>query len=276
MEQILNENKDLVDLVVQVLLIVLPILITWFIRNYVRGSVAERDMAAIVNLSNSAIDLVENLDNTGQLTLPPETSKGVHKLQLAGQWLEGELKRAGIKMSDEEAQKWVSAEFQKRVGTTQMTGTLAELARTAIERVQNLERNGAIEIPPGTERVTFLGGLAADWVVAHYAQKGATISRDEAMVWVTSELVQALQSVGAGIPTSAQLADLANQALAFLDGLKGSGELNVKPGTADADVDLDIAMAWLLTEAAKQGLEVTPNQIADAITTAFRQQRPGM
>jgi hypothetical protein len=276
MLQLIDENKDLFDLLVQVLIVVIPILITWFIRNFVRGSVAERDMAAIVRLSNSAIDYVENLDNRGGLTLPPETSKGVHKLQLAGQWLESELKRAGVKITDEEAEKWIGAEFQKRIGNVQMTGTLAELARSAIDIVQSLERNGVLELPPGANRFTFLADLSADWLVTKYAQQGAKISREEALTWVTAELVQTFQ-VGGSVPSSdAQLADLANRAIIFLEQLKSSGQLKLKSGSTGANVEFDIATAWLLTEAAKQGLEVTPNQIAEAITIAFSQQQSGM
>lgn len=276
MSEIINQDKDFFDVLVQALIVVIPILITWFIRNFVRGSVAERDLAAIVRLSNSAIDYVENLDNRGVLALPPETSKGVHKLQLAGHWLEGELKRAGIKISGEEAKQWIGAEFQKRIGSVQMTGTLAELARAAIDIVQNLERSGVLELPPGANRFTFLADLAADWLVTKYAQRGAKISREEALTWVTAELVQTYQ-VGGSVPSSdAQLADLANRAIIFLEQLKASGQYRLKPGSSGSNAELDVATAWLLTEAAKQGLEVTPNQIAEAITTAFSQQRPGM
>lgn len=129
--------------------------------------------------------------------------------------------------------------------------------------------DGILELPPGASRFTFLADLAADWLVTKYAQQGAKISREEALTWVTAELVQARQ-VGGSFPSSdTQLADLANRAIAFLEQLKASGQLKLKPGSAGTNVEFDIATAWLLTEAAKQGLEVSPNQIAEAITTAY-------
>ena len=120
MENVVEPTDQILDIVLQMVLIVTPILITWFLQTYVRGTKAERDIAATVRLSNTAIDYVENLDRRGALDLPPDTSKGLHKLSLATEWMDGELQRAGIKMTDDEAAQWISAEFQNRMGGVRM------------------------------------------------------------------------------------------------------------------------------------------------------------
>lgn len=276
MDQATQPTGEVLDLIVQVILIVTPLLITWFVRTYVRGSRAERDIAAITRLSNSAIDYVENLDKRGDFTnLSPEVSKGAQKLQTAGQWLEKELNRAGISMTDEEAQQWIGSEFQKRMGDIKMVGMLAELARTAVAMISNLERNGLIDLPPDVDRYKQFADLAADWVVAQYAKHGATITREEALTWVRAELLRSLQIGDSGLPTNVQLMELAQRAVAFLKGLKESGQLAVQPGTSGGIVEADIATAWFLTEAAKQGLMVTSDQIAEVMTTALSQSNGG-
>ena len=93
------------DIVVQIVIVILPIVLSWFLRSYVRGTTAEKEIAAIAKLANNAINYVENLDNRGALNLPSDVSKGLHKLGLAGGWLENELGRAGISISNDEAQK---------------------------------------------------------------------------------------------------------------------------------------------------------------------------
>jgi hypothetical protein len=267
----ISPNKDLLDILIQVLIVVIPILLTWFIRTYVRGSAAEKDLAAIVRLSNAAIDYVENLDKRDELHLPPEVKKGGYKLKLAGQWLEAELQRAGIKMTTARAQQWIASEFQKRVGDVCMVGTIAQLTRTAVDLIQALERSELIELLLDVDRITYLAEMAADWVLAELAQRGASISREEALTWVRAELFQRLHAEepppGAR-PIGDRLIELAKRAVTFLDDLKASGRLAVQPGTSGGDVETDIAMAWLLTEVARQGLEVTTDQITQALTEA--------
>jgi len=268
--QVTQPTSDILSLIVQVILIVVPVLITWFIRTYVRGSRAEQDIAAITRLSNNAINYVENLDKRGDLNLPPNVSKGAQKLQLAGNWLEDELKRAGISMTNEQAQTWIGSEFQKRLGDVRMVGTLAELAGTAVDLVRSLERNGQITLPPSADRIAYLADLAADWLVAQYAMQGAVITREEAVTWARAELLRSLQLPDNALPSNAQLAELAQRAVAFLKSLKQSGRLTVRSGVPGGSVDADIATAWLLTEVARQGLVVTSDQIGEAIAAAMR------
>lgn len=280
MDQLIAENKDLFDLIAQTLLIVLPIAITWFIRKYVRGTTNERNLATIVNLSNSAIDLVENLDNRGALELSPDASKGLQKLQYAGDWLENELGRAGIKMSSEEAQRWISSEFQKRIGETKMTGKIIELAQTAVALARSLEESGQLELPEDMDRISYLAEWAADWLVANYAKKGATIKRDEALTWVRAQFLQETRAVDSALPAAQQatqpvseLAVLADEAVAYVENKKKSGQLTVRPGSSGGNVEVDIAVARLIYEADERGLNVSSDEIAAAIAAAYERRK---
>lgn len=272
MQEFISSNKDLLDVLVQVLIVVIPVVITWFIRTYIRGTAAEKDVAAIVRLANAAIDYVENLDQRGELDLPPAVKKGGYKLKLAGRWLESELKRTGITLTDEQARQWIASEFQKRLGDVRMVGAIAQLTGTAVDLIQSLERSRLVEPPPEVDRLTYLAGLAADWIIAQLARQGASISREEALTWVRAELLKRLQVQIEGLPADTRLAQLARQAVAFLEELKVGGRLAVRSGTAGADIETDIATAWLLTEAARQGLTVTSDQITQAVATALRQR----
>ncbi|MCA9949352.1 MAG: hypothetical protein KDE48_06900 [Anaerolineales bacterium] len=278
MTQPISFDKDVLDIIIQVLLVVIPILITWFIRTYVKGSKSERDFAAIVSLSNTAIDYVENLDKRGDLNLPPDVSKGAAKLAMAGAWLEDELKRAGVKMSDEDAQRWIAAEFQKRVGNVTMVSTIARLAKEAIDFILRLEQQGSITLSDADGRIAYLSGLAADWIVAEMAKLGGSISREDALIWARAELAKrieasisqlALQGDTAVQSVEEQLNQLATLALGFVQDLQTQGTLRV----TGEGMETDLATAWLLTEAAKQGLAVDANQILASITNAAAHKR---
>ena len=67
--------------------------------------------------------------------------------------------------------------------------------------------------------------------------------------------------------------DLARQAVAYVNGLKASGRLAQRSGAVEFDVD--IAAAWMLTEALQLGMDVTPEEIANAVNTVIR-TRKGM
>jgi hypothetical protein len=271
MQDIVTPNKDLLDVLVQVLVLVIPIVIAWFINTYVKGSKYEKDAAAIVQLSNSAIDLVENMDTRGALNLPPDAKKSVYKLQLASQWLNGELNRAGIKMSEEDAKNWITSEFQKRMGDVRPVKQIAELSQQAMDLILNLEQSGAIKVPPDADRIAYLGGLAADWALAHLPSSWTNITRDEVFTWTRAELLKS-QLPPSAAPVQDRLPQLANAAVAFVDQLKASNSLTVRPGTSGANVESDLALAWMMTEVAKQGLSVTSDQIAQAVATALQRK----
>jgi len=285
-ETVTTTTQQVLDIVFQLLIIVVPILLTWFLRNYVRGTTQERDLAAIVRLSNSAIDYVENLDSRDALNLPEGASKGLHKLNVAGNWMEEELNRAGIGMTTEDAQKWITAEFQKRMGEVRMVGKIGQLAKTAVLAMQQLDQNKLIDFPPAVDRLTYLADMGTDWVVAELAKSGASISREEALTWVRAAMIEQLReqvdmlpqnavtdSVKAALdelPPNEQLAELARQAVAFLTTLKANNRLTIQPGNQkSSDVDLNVSMAWLLAEATKNGLEVTLDDVYDTISVAM-------
>lgn len=262
MEGVTQTTGSILDLVVQVILIVVPILITWFIRTYVRGSRAERDIAAITHLSNMAIDYVENLDKSGRLDVPPDVSKGLHKLNTAGEWMETELNRAGIQISQEEATRWISAEFQKRVGDVRMVGTLEKMAQQAVALIDDLERKGLITVPSEAERLLFLTDMAADWMLTQVTEEGAKVSREEAIAWVRAELLKRLDEEGQGGET---LETLAARAVAFLEKLRAENRLTV----TGRDVESDLVVAWMLAEAARRGLVVSSAEVAAAAREAL-------
>ena len=264
MEQVTLPTQQLLDVLVQVVIIVTPILITWFIRTYVKGSTAERDIAAIVSLSNTAIDYAENLDKRGQLTVSPDVSRGLQKLNLASGWLEGELDRAGIKMTNEEAQQWISAEFQKRVGDVRLGSAVTKLSQEAVAMIQDLERRQLIDFAPQIDRLTYLAGLGADWVVAGLAQQSISLSREEALTYVRAALLGQFQIPDESLPSNERLMVLAKRAVDFMEQLRASGQLQLQ-GTQETDV----AVAWLVTEAAKQGLVISPEEINKAITAVL-------
>jgi hypothetical protein len=250
------------EVAVQVIILVVPAVAAWLLRRYVKSSAGGNTIATISRMANAAIDYAENLDRRGELPLPPDARKGAEKLRIASRWLSGELARAGIRVQDAEAQKWVAAEFQRRVGDVRPVAALAELSAAAVQMVQGLEQHRLISPPPGADRADYMAGLAADWLVAQLArQKGATIGREEALSWVRAELVSQLQGQLGTLPQGDRLARLAQGAAAFLEQLKASGRL----ANTSAAMDADVATAWLLTEAARQGLDVDGAQIVAAL-----------
>jgi len=296
MNQFFTDNKDLINSLLQLVLIIVPVVVTWFIRNYVKGAKSEKDIAAIVQLSNSAIDFVENLDSQGKLNLPPDMKKGAYKLQLGSQWLVGELDRAGIKMTDEQAQTWLASEFQKRMGEVRPTKDIAEVTQAAVDLILRVQHSGGLQIPPGNDQITYLAELAADWILTHLPANWTNISRDEATTWARAELLQRVPlqpatnpvlSADAGtllpptlpvqpqpatvtLPPVDRLAQLANQAILFANQSTITASSTVKPIASTTD----LAIAWLLTEATRQSLPVTADQVTQAVNAAISARQP--
>lgn len=272
MVNFLAQNKDVLDVLMQLVILVVPVVISWLIRNYVKNTGYEKQIASIIALSNTAIDYVENLEKRGSLTLPEGASKGLYKLSLASEWLEGELNRNGINVSSEEASKWISAEFQKRMGGVQTSSKTSEFTRMAVDLIQDMVKGGLNDLINDPEKMDILIGMAADWLSAKLIeQRGVQLTHQEAETWVRAEVLQRVQVKQ--LPSGDSLMDLARQAVAYVTGLKASGRLALKPGTAGASVDTDIAIAWALTEAVQLGLTVTPDEIAKAVNTVLQQRR---
>ena len=272
-----HQNLDAwVTLIAKVLIIVIPVVLTWFIQTYVKSAKTEKDVAAIVRLSNVAIDYVENLDKQGVFSdLPPEVSKGIQKLNTATDWFESELKeRHGIKITNEEAEKWISAEFQKRIGNVQQISELAKLAKSAAYTVQSLERNGLIVLPPDADRLAVLTEYAADFLMAKLTEKtGGSVSSEQARAWVRKELMENLQRSEGKSDDDKLAADsltaLTQKAISTLASLKAEGKLRIRPGTA-SEVDRNVVAALLLADITKQGLEVSLDDISEAVERAFQ------
>lgn len=265
MEQVTEPTQEILNLIVQVVLITVPILVTWFIRNYVRGTQAQQSIAAITRLSNEAIDYVENLDRTGQLDLPSDVTKGTHKLAMAGKWAETELNRAGIKMSSEEAVQWIGAQFQQRVGDVRPVSTMVELARSAVDLIISLEQKGLLTVPPEADRVAFLVGLAADRVRAELAEKKLTAVSEDIVAMVRAEWLKRLEIQIVETETAEfTMGKLVEQTVGFLNQLEADQRL----ASSEENIKRDLAIAWMLVEATKRGFKVSPAEIAQAATIA--------
>ncbi len=263
--------SQILDIVLQIVVVILPFVLSWFLRNYVKGTTAEKEIAAIVKLANNAIDYVENEDNRGNLKVPPEVSKGIHKLGLASSWLESELNRTGVSITNEAAEKWIASEFQKRLGNVQMVGTTATLAKEAVTIIQDLTHRELIELTSEADKAASMIDYAADWLIARLAEKGAAISRETALTWVRSEFLKAIQIPDANLPPNEQLANLAKMAIEYIQTLKEQGRLTIHSGSGTRTVDKDVAMAWLLTEATKRELQVSTEQIVHSLELALEQ-----
>jgi hypothetical protein len=273
----ISELNETLNLVFQITMFVLPIavaLLTWFLRNYVKSAGAERSVAAIVKLSNAAIDFAEDLDNRGDLekylrmwNMPEDvlnlTSNGLKKLNLAGKWLEAELARNGIKMTDEEAQSWIAAEFQKRVGDIGRERKISERTAEAVDLLKALAQSGLIGLPADRADISLLASRVADWIITQVDLEETDPLRDQVLVELQTGMgVEPTPAVPPPqSPIEAKLTDLARQAVQYVQELKSSRELTLS--------EMDIAGAWVLTEVTKQGLPVTTEQIANAVRDAM-------
>ena len=265
------------DMVFQIIMLLLPIIAavaTWFLRTYVKSAKLETDVAAIIRLANNAIDCVEDIDSRGELgkylkmwNMPDDiinlTSDGLKKLNLAGKWLESELGRQGIQMTDEEAKAWIAAQFQSRVGDIGRDRGIAERTQEAASLLRALDQSGLIALPADATQVAMLGDAVATWVIGQLGDEEAGLLREQALAQFGSQLGSTPQVSGepATAPLESQLADLARQSVQYVEQLKASHELTLP--------EMDIAVAWVLTEVTKRGLAVTAEQLAGAVNRAF-------
>jgi hypothetical protein len=253
------------------ILIILPIL-TYFVRTYVKSASEEKRLGSIVRLSNIAIDYAEDLHKRGDLEkymemwgLPDaiinHTSHGIQKLNLAGKWLEGELNKLGIKMTDEQAQSWIAAEFRKRVGDTGREKSIAQQTREAVRLLQALEQSGLIELPTTVDQAVQLADYVADWIMDQL-DTGDPL-REQALAEVQNSLMAQPRPrpIEPELPLETRLAELARQSVRYVEQLERTNQL-----TLPQDY---IAAAWVLTEVTKQDLRVSPDQITAAVRAAF-------
>jgi hypothetical protein len=262
-------TKDVIDVVIEALLVLIALAAAWLYYRYVRSVTTQNRLAATTRLADAAIDYVEDLDRRGDLAPPAGAEKGAYKRQEAAKWLQSEMRTDGVKIGDLQAQQWIAAAFQKRSGDSQPVSRMGDLARQAVDLTQRLERAHLIDLPPNADRPLYLAGLAADWITVGVAKEGMTISHEQAMSWVRGEILHRLELQASNPTAEEQLRTLAENAVQFTANLRSSGRMAIRPGQAGGDIDSDVATAWLVTEAAKQGLAVTADQISEAITIAL-------
>jgi len=283
MVELISQSKDILDLLFNLVIIIVPLFATWLLRNWVKHSGDEKKIATIIRVANTAIDYAEDLDQRGDLKqivqslpLPVEiqsqASKGIQKLNVAGKWVEHELKQLGISITDQDAQNWIAAEYQRRLGTIQTGAKAVGQTHAVIKLLKDLQSRGLISLPPHLRKITDLTRQIDDWLAGTRPQAIA-----ETMAAVASASQSPLPSdvfpVSASVtpePIEAsaeeqiadnQLADLAAQAVEYVEELKASYDLTIP--------DLDIATAWMLTEVTKRGISARPEQIAGQIRAAF-------
>jgi hypothetical protein len=271
MDNFFAQNKDFFDVLLQVVYLVVPIVISWVIRTYVQNSNHEKQLGSIIRLSNAAIDYVENLEKRGDLVVPENMKKGQQKLFEAAQWLEHELAKNGVKITNEDAGKWISSEFQKRMGGVQNSSITSDVARLAVDLIQGLEKGDLSGLTLNKEKLDILVGLAADWLATQLSeQRGVSMGHNEAETWVRAELMNRLQIKQ--LPSGDQLMDLARQAVGFMLELKATGRLVSPPGTSNKNMERDVAVAWMLTEAAKMAMTISPSEITRMISLALQER----
>jgi hypothetical protein len=166
-------------------------------------------------------------------------------------------------MTDEEAQSWIAAEFQKRVGDIGRERRISERTQEAVNLLKALAQSGLIGLPADRADVSLLASNVADWIITQVDLEATDPLRDQVLVQLQTGMgVEPTPAVPPPhSPIEAKLADLARQAVQYVQELKSSRELTLS--------EMDIAGAWVLTEVTKQGLPVTTEQIASAVRDAL-------
>jgi hypothetical protein len=278
MIDIIEENKDLLDLLIQLLIIVLPIVLTWFARTYVKSEQAQKRMGSIVRLANIAIDYAEDLDKRGDLdkylrmyNLPQEiidhTSRGIQKLNLAGVFVEQELAKIGVEVTNEEAKAWIASEFRSRVGDIGKERTAVTRAQEAVVILQNLDQSGLIDLPDDVDQALHIADRIADWILEQTDGEDDPVVQHEVRLRVRRELLGNGTPTGntpppsPKAPSGTDLETLAQEAVRYVEELKQSHDLTLP--------ESDVAAAWILTEVTKRNIPVTTDQIARAVREAM-------
>jgi hypothetical protein len=276
MADFISNNQDLFDLLIKILVILIPAALTWFVRTYVNSAKSEKTLAGIVQLANIAIDYAEDLDKRGDLEkyldiwgvpddVKSEASAGIQKLNVAGKWLESQLKELGIEMTDKEAQSWIASEFRKRVGDTGKERRIAELTQEAVDLLQALQGQGVISLSTELDQAVLLADNVAAWVIGQLGDD-SELARAEALVRARTALMtdSRLSGFAGELSMETRLADLANRSVQYVQDLKRDQDLTLP--------EVDIAVAWMLTEVTKKGLDANGDQIASAVQSAFKQR----
>jgi hypothetical protein len=275
--QFVNDNPEFFKLVVQLLILVIPFILTWYARTYVKSSEQQKKLGAIVHLSNAAINYAEDLQKRGDLDgylrkwgfsddVIQHTSSGIQKLNIASKFAQQELEDMGIKMTDEEVQAWIAAEFQKRIGDIGRARGVDQRTREALSLLQALQQSGMISLPADSYQATQLADQVASWAITQTNGGMEDVLREGAVATVKTELAPEVAPPAgpAEVSPETQLRDLARQSVAYVEQLKRDHTLTLP--------ETDIAVAWMLTEVTQRSLNVTPHQIAAAVRAAFAEK----
>jgi hypothetical protein len=278
-----KQISDMINLVFQVLMLILPIaavLITWFLRTYVKSANTEKTIAAIMQLSEAASRTVQDMGDRKELdkylkmwNMPEDVrnsaSEGLQKLNLASKWASGEFARIGIKMTDEEAKAWIASEYQKRMEGIGLERDATARTSDAVNLLRTLQQSGLISLPADASQAALLTSKIAEWATAQPATGATSLPQAGAPSQSQAQPPEKPRPSAelSGPSVEAQLAQLATQSVQYVEQLKASYK-----GTLS---ETDIAAAWVLTEVTKQGLPVTTDQIARAVRAAFESKRKG-
>lgn len=271
-----NPTLEIIKIVIDALVVLIPVILAWYARTYVKTAQSEKQLAAIVRLANSAIDFAEDLDKRGELAiflrrwnLPDEiinhTSTGIQKLNLAGKWMESELVRMGISMTKEEAKDWIASEFQKRVGNLGQERQAIERTAEIVDLLHTLEHSGILSIPAEASQAIRLADCIADWVLEQLGEDKTGPLREGTVLRLQTELLKGPTS---SVPSVGMLRTDVDE----LDDLAGKSVQYIKSLNLDPDQSLpatDIAVAWVLTKVTEMGLRVTTEQIAASVRRAL-------
>jgi len=272
------DYQDVYQLVTSLLVIAIPVALSWYARNYMKSAESQKRIGVISSLANTAINYAEDCDQRGErelaynsLNLPASLSNNPtpanQKLYLASDWLAQELKRMGIKrVSPEEATRWVGAEYQKNMGGLQPLHSVSALTDLATDLIKQLGRNGNIKLPANTLDAVVLIQSIADWAASQAGDvnNDKALQRDAVMARISPSSLMMTTSASQSankISPEIRLTLLARRATEFVAELQKQGKLRMP--------DKDTAKAWIIQQAQLDDIPVTLEAIDNALAKAF-------
>lgn len=277
--EVLEAINEILKIVIELAAVILPALITWYIRAHVQGSTREGEWSALMTLAEQSILFVENAAKAGKLDLDEEAMTGLDKLHKAVDWLIVTAEAEGVKkLTPEEATALIQAKFEEMVGGVQGSSKLPEWVSQAVSAVLAWEAAG--HVPPSAGRIEHLTSLGADYVEKlALEQRGSPdatgISREQTEHLVRVGLLDKLSTHTIGAPAGDRLMELAREAVATVRKLEAEGQLTVKGGGSVTDMVREIATAMVLNNAVAERLEVDADDVDAALAAAFREQSEG-
>ena len=278
MNTTLEQTSSVLDILMRVIVIVVPLLLSWFARTFTLSRDQEKRLSMIMQVANSAIDYAEDVDKRGDLAkftgmlgmsagVATNMSKGLQKLNIAGDWLTDQLDKFGIPVTNEEAQKWIAAEYQKRIGSVAASRPALEVTKDVVGLIDELVDKGLVQLPNSLHQANELTVSLANWIVGRLGEPDKAkqeLQRQEAASLLRDKIEEKARVTSDGTEQVVEnrLRELTRTAVAYVEQLKTKHRLTMP--------ERDIAMAWLLTEVTKQGLSVTPEQLSALVEGAYQ------